>query len=79
MTYISRISPTDSFPEDLRVLDDQTLHVLNSKVLRELDAEYSYGGPEAETEFRKEELDEELTRRETDRPHGTPSALNWAI
>lgn len=63
MSYFSRIDPTEPFPEDLRQLDDCALHVLNSKVQRELDAEYAVGFPEMETEFRKEEVTEELNRR----------------
>ncbi|WP_323960898.1 hypothetical protein GC088_04525 [Arthrobacter sp. JZ12] len=71
MSYTSKISPIDRFPADLRALDDCALHVLNSKVLRELDHEYRFGEPEPETEFRKEELDEELTRRERAETHKT--------
>ncbi|WP_309069887.1 hypothetical protein [Arthrobacter sp.] len=63
MSYNSKIDPTEPFPEDLRLLDDCALHVLNSKVHRELDAEYAQGFPEMETEFRKEELAQELNRR----------------
>ena len=65
MSFTSTIDPTDPFPGDLRELDDCALHVLNSKVRRELDAEYLRGGAEMETEFRKEELTEELDRRES--------------
>lgn len=79
MPYSSKIRPTDPFPEDLRSLDDTTLHVLNSKVLRQLDDEYLAGEPEAETEFRKEELDAELTRRDTVRTLGEPVPLTRAI
>lgn len=83
MSFCSTISPSDPFPEDLRQLDDSALHVLNSKVHRELDAEYLYGGAELETEFRKEELAEELNRRES-RQHprgvsGPHSSLQHAI
>lgn len=63
MSYNSRIHPNESFPANLRDLDDSALHVLNSKVHRELDAEYLCGAPEPETEFRREELTEELDRR----------------
>lgn len=65
MSYNSRIHPTESFPANLRDLDDSALHALNSKVHRELDAEYLCGAPEPETEFRREELNEELDRRES--------------
>lgn len=64
MNFDSTMNPTAQFPEDLRKLDDSTLHVLNSKVLRELNVEYLNGGPEPETEFRREELTEELNRRD---------------
>lgn len=65
MSFTSTIDPTDPFPDDLRELDDCALHVLNSKVRRELDAEYLRGGAEMETEFRQEELTQELDRRES--------------
>jgi hypothetical protein len=63
MSYSSRIDPTEPFPEDLRQLDDCALHVLHSKMHRELDAEYALGLPEMETEFRMEEVTAELDRR----------------
>lgn len=65
VSYNSKIHPTESFPANLRELDDSSLHALNSKVHRELDVEYLCGGPEPETEFRREELTEELDRRES--------------
>lgn len=79
VSYNSRIHPTESFPADLRDLDDSALHVLNSKVLRELDAEYLYGGPEPETEFRREELTEELDRRENEGVSRPPLTLVHAV
>ncbi|NOJ60294.1 hypothetical protein [Arthrobacter sp. 260] len=65
MTYSSRISPAEPFPKNLRELDDQALHVLNSKLHRELDAEYRRGAAEPETEFRSEEVNLELDWRES--------------
>lgn len=59
-----KISPEDPFPEDLTVLDDIAVEVLNSRVHRELEAEYAQGLPEPETEARLEEINLELNRRE---------------
>lgn len=59
-----KISPEDPFPEDLTVLDDTQVEVLNSRVHRELEAEYAEGFPEPETEARLEEVNLELNRRE---------------
>lgn len=64
MSFDSKIHPTDAFPDDLRELGDRELHALNSKVHRELDVEYLSGGAELETEFRRDEITEELNRRE---------------
>ena len=50
-----KISPEDPFPEDLTVLDDVEVEVLNSRIHRELEAEYAEGLPEPETEARLEE------------------------
>ncbi len=67
MNSTTRLSPDEPFPDDLRELDAATVHVLHSKVLRELDAEYVRAGePELETESRLEELVEELDRREAE-------------
>lgn len=83
MSYNSKIDPTEPFPEDLSTLDDCALHVLNSKVHRELDAEYLHGGAEMETEFRRDELTEELNRRVANGHRrglsGTVSHLEHAI
>lgn len=59
-----RISPEDPFPDDLTVLDDTAVEVLNSRVHRELEAEYAEGFPDPETEARLEEVNLELNRRE---------------
>ncbi|MBJ2121514.1 hypothetical protein I6N91_11050 [Arthrobacter sp. MSA 4-2] len=61
----SRLSPADPFPVDLSVLTDADVEVLNSKVQRQLGYEFvSDGLPDPETEFRAEELTEELDRRD---------------
>ncbi len=62
----SRLSPADPFPADLSVLSDADVEILNSKVQRQLGYEFVNGGrPDPETEFRAEELTEELDRRDT--------------
>lgn len=61
----TRLTPSESFPEDLASLDLPDVEVLNSKIQRELSYEYVHdGGPDPETEFRSEELSEELDRRD---------------
>ncbi|GAB3555785.1 hypothetical protein GCM10027404_33170 [Arthrobacter tumbae] len=61
----SRLDPSESFPDDLAELELPEVEVLNSKVHRELEFEYTRNGiPAMETEFRKEELTEELDRRD---------------
>lgn len=61
----SRITPKDPFPENLNELEDNEVEVLNSKVHRQLEAEYVQDGqPHPETEVRREELDEELDDRD---------------
>ena len=63
----SRLTPADPFPEDLTELEFPEVEVLNSKVLRELTHEYiHHGEPSLETEFRQEELAEELDRRDAE-------------
>ena len=64
MSFNSKITSSQPFPASLRALPDRALHVLNSKVHRAQDAEYLLGASEMETEFRKEELREEISRRE---------------
>ena len=61
----SRLTPEEPFPEDLTGLRDEAVEVLHSKVHREIDAEYDeLGELVPETEFRLEELTEELDRRD---------------
>lgn len=61
----SRLTPEEPFPDDLETLKDREVEVLNSKVHRQLDEEYvDEGGPDPETEFRKDELNEELDERD---------------
>ncbi|MCZ2403640.1 hypothetical protein IV498_10710 [Paenarthrobacter sp. Z7-10] len=60
-----RLTPEDSFPEDLSVLSDPVLQVLDSQVQRQLDREYIVEGePDPETEFRHWDIDEEFEHRE---------------
>ena len=67
MTNNSRLAPEDPFPDELHSLGDEAVEVLNSKVHRQLDAEYvDSGEPHPETEFRLVELTEELDRRDDD-------------
>ncbi len=71
MTNNSRLAPEDSFPDELHSLGDEAVEVLNSKVHRQLDAEYvDSGEPHPETEFRLDELTEELDRRDDDAASG---------
>lgn len=61
----SRLTPSESFPEDLTSLELPEVEVLNSKLERELSYEYVHDGePDPETEFRHEEVTEELDRRD---------------
>lgn len=63
----SRLTPADPFPEDLTELELPEVEILNSKVHRELAHEYLHDGePSLETEFRQEELTEELDRRDAE-------------
>lgn len=65
MTKGLRITPTDSFPEDLETLKNEKLQVLDSQVNRQLDHEIiTAGEPHPETEFRHEELDMEFEQRD---------------
>lgn len=69
----TRLTPSEDFPEDLTALDLPEAEVLNSRVHRELDHEYAVDGEAApETEFRHEELTEDLDRR--DRQAGSAGA-----
>lgn len=83
MSFTSALNPTEPFPQDLRELDDCALHVLNSKLHRESDAEYRRGAAEMETVFRQEEVREEMDRRDRNEPgfkmNSTSSAVVPAI
>ncbi|WP_323959724.1 hypothetical protein GC088_14505 [Arthrobacter sp. JZ12] len=59
-----KISPEEPFPEDLTALNDTEVEILNSRIHRELEAEYADGLPDPETEARLEEVNLELNRRE---------------
>ena len=81
MTFSSRITPQDSFPEHLENLSTEALEILNSKVHRQAELEYQhYGDAELETRFRLEFLAEELDLREnaTPPPAAAPVALRTA-
>ncbi|MBG6215624.1 hypothetical protein IWX75_000061 [Arthrobacter sp. CAN_A6] len=70
----SRLTPAEPFPDDLAPLEVWEVEVLNSKVHRELDYEYAHaGGPAMETEFRHEELRDELDRRDDSDAAPTPA------
>ncbi|MET4059335.1 hypothetical protein ABIB35_000866 [Arthrobacter sp. UYP6] len=65
MTFSSRITPQDPFPEHLEILTTDALEILNSKIHRQAELEYRQDGEsELETRFRLEFLAEELDRRE---------------
>ncbi|MBG6189129.1 hypothetical protein IWX64_000049 [Arthrobacter sp. CAN_A212] len=60
----SRLSPEQPFPVDLAPLEDSQVEILNSKIHRQLDREYTVDHePDPETEFRHEELKAELDFR----------------
>lgn len=69
-----RLTPSDQFPEDLEGLGDEALHVLHSRLRRQMDAEYSAGWFPSETEVRLDEVRAELDRRE----NGEPSCIEWS-
>lgn len=60
-----RLTPEASFPEDLQELDDVSLHVLHSRLRRQMSAEYAAGLLSWDTEVRLDEVKEELDRRES--------------
>ncbi|MHA7141325.1 hypothetical protein ACX80T_07300 [Arthrobacter sp. Sr33] len=63
----SRLSPEQPFPADLAPLEDSQVEILNSKIHRQLDAEYTTDHePDPETESRYEELRAELDYRAAD-------------
>ncbi|MBG6178863.1 hypothetical protein [Arthrobacter sp. CAN_A1] len=67
MNDSTRLAPDEAFPDDLTKLASFEVEILNSKIHRELDAEYvRYGLPDPETEGRLEEITEELDRRDSE-------------
>lgn len=61
----SRLRPDEFFPEELGDLTTEDVEVLNSKMHRELEFEYrEHGYPDPETEFRLEDLNDELNLRD---------------
>lgn len=61
----SRISPEENFPEDLDRETDDGVEILNSRVHREIEHEYATDGEvDPETDFRQDELREELDERD---------------
>lgn len=60
-----RLTPSTPMPEDLEALEDQAVHVLHSRLRRQMDAEYSNGWFSYETEVRLDEVRAELDRRES--------------
>ena len=69
-----RWTPSTPLPEDLEGLGDEALHVLHSRLRRQMDAECSAGLLAWETEVRLHEVRAELDRRE----NGEPSLINWS-
>ncbi|WP_323959736.1 hypothetical protein GC088_14565 [Arthrobacter sp. JZ12] len=67
------LTPTEQFPEDLEVLGDEEVHVLHSRIRRQMDAEYGAGWFSWETEMRLDEVREELNRRE----NGDVARIGW--
>lgn len=59
-----RLTPGTPMPEDLEALEDEALHVVHSRLRRQMDAEYSNGWFSWETEVRLDEVRAELDRRE---------------
>jgi hypothetical protein len=59
------LTPEDEFPDDLGALPNQALQVLDSQVQRQLNYEYiAEGEPNPETEFRRDDLNEEFEERD---------------
>ena len=78
MTFSSKITPQDPFPEHLETLTTDALEILNSKVHRQAELEYRRDGDsELETRFRLEFLAEELDRRENV-PAAAPASTHVA-
>lgn len=60
------LPPAEGFPLDLSTMATDELHILNSRVSRQMDMEYIYrGGPHPETHGRFHELAEELDSRQS--------------
>lgn len=60
------LTPADEFPDDLSALPDRDLQVLDSQVQRQLNYEsVAEGEPNPETEFRRDDINEEFAERET--------------
>lgn len=60
------LEPGEAFPLELSGMATDELHILNSRVSRQLDMEYiSRGGPHPETHGRFHELAEELDTRQS--------------
>lgn len=65
MTFSSRLTPQELFPERLEELTTDALEILNSKLHRQAGFEYQQDGEtEPETSFRLEFVAEELDRRD---------------
>jgi hypothetical protein len=74
----TRLTPSEDFPEDLTALELPEVEILNSRIHRELDYEYAHDGAvSTETEFRHEEVTEELDRRDQ-QPELTPAHTDSA-
>lgn len=66
------LEPGEAFPLELSGMATDDLHILNSRVSRQLDMEYIYrGGPHPETHGRFHELAEELDSRQAAEEAGT--------
>lgn len=69
-----RLTPSTPLPEDLESLTDDAVHVVHSRLRRQMDAEYADGLPSWETEVRLDEVRAELNRRE----NGEPGLMLWS-
>ncbi|WP_299169181.1 hypothetical protein [uncultured Arthrobacter sp.] len=69
-----RLTPSTPLPEDLESLTDEAVHVVHSRLRRQMDAEYADGLPSWETEVRLDEVRAELDRRE----NGEPRLTLWS-
>lgn len=65
MTEKLHLTPAEHFPRDLARVGDRQLQVLDSQIQRQLDVEViAEGEMNPETEFRRDELDEEFRNRD---------------